>query len=106
MLRQNLEELKKLLEEKYLKVNIKDICTSSNDQIEVTLKNNIQVIGSAYASSVFEDAYPGNKNVIEYLKTFDANVSKEKKGSYMYQNYSIIKFDQSKLKDVIDGLKN
>lgn len=87
--------LKELLEKKYLDVKVSRVSATSNNEIKVMLLN---------GRHGMNDGIDGeNVRPIEYLKTFDAQVSKEP-GFYSYCSYSSITFDQSKITDVITGL--
>lgn len=91
----DLQNLKKLLEQKFENVAVSSV-TSVDNEISVKILNG--------RHGVNEPVDEENERPIEYLKSFDANVSKEK-AQHNYWSYSIVKFDESKLKAVIDGLK-
>jgi hypothetical protein len=92
----DLQELKALLKEKHLNVKVVKVCTSSDDEIKVTLLNGRHGVNEGIDA---ENARP-----IEYLQSFGANVSQEK-AEHAYWSHSVITFHQSKLKEIIDGLK-
>ena len=90
----NLFELEDLLKEKYhnIKVNV----DFENDQVKVTLLNG--------RNGMNEGIDEENKRPIEFLKSFEANITK-KEAEYPYWSYSVVTFGESKLKQVIEGLK-
>jgi hypothetical protein len=90
-----LENLKNLLAEKYKNVTVRNV-SSSNNEVTVKLLNG--------RNGVEDGIDEENERPIEYLKSFDANVSKEK-AEHSYWSYSIIKFNEARLKEVVDGLK-
>lgn len=91
----DLQNLKNLLAEKYENVTVKNV-TSSDNEVIVKLLNG--------RHGVEDGIDEENERPIEYLKSFDANVSKEK-AEHSYWSYSIVKFNESRLKEIIDGLK-
>lgn len=91
----NSQELKTLLEAKYLNVKVRSV-SASNSEIKVTLLNG--------RHGVNEGIDGENERPIAYLQSFDANVSKEK-AEYHYWSLSVITIQQFRLKEIIDGLK-
>ncbi len=91
---ENIEKLKKLLNEKYhyLKIEI----TSGTDNIHISLMN--------ARHGLYEDIDEENKKPIEFLEAFGAKVSK-KEGEHSYWSYSVITLEKAKLSDVINGLE-
>lgn len=92
---QNLQDLKNLLAEKYLHVNVVNV-SATPDEIKVILLNGRHGVNDGIDEE--------NKRPIEFLQSFDGKVSKEK-AQYEYWSNSVITFPQSKLQNVIDGLK-
>ena len=93
-LTQQLFELKSLLKEKYQ--NIKANVTFGNGEVKVSLLNG--------RNGIHEGIDEENERPIEFLKSFDAKITKEK-AEHSYWSYSVVKLDESKLKQVIEGLK-
>lgn len=91
----DLQDLKKLLERKFENVTVNSVTLVDNEII-------VKILNGRHGAN--EPVDEENERPIEYLKSFDANVSREE-AKYSYWSYSIVKFGESKLKDVINGLK-
>lgn len=95
-LTRELIELESLLKSKYqdLQVNV----SFGDTQVKVTLLNGRHGVGQGIDE---ENARP-----IEFLKSFGATITQEKNEvPHSYWSNSVAKFDESKLKQVIEGLK-
>lgn len=93
-LTKQLLELEDLFKQKYQNINVG--VTFGNGEVKVSLLNG--------RNGLDEGIDEENERPIEFLKSFDAKITKES-AQYSYWSYSVIKFDESKLQPVIDGLK-
>jgi hypothetical protein len=91
----NRKKLIELLSEKYLNVEVVAVSVSPNET-KITLLNGRHGVDNGVDE--------GNEPPIEFLKSFGANVSKEK-AEDPNCSYSVITFDKSKLDNIIKGLE-
>ena len=92
----DLQQLKSLLEEKYLHVNVVNVCLVASNDIKVILLNGRHISEGAIDTE--------NVGPIQYLMSFDGKFTEEK-AKYTYWSHSAITFSQAKLQDIIKGLE-
>jgi hypothetical protein len=92
----SLYNLFKLLKEKYRDVAFKEVAEAVNNEIKIVIANDRNIINN--------NTDGNNLPLIEFLKSFNANVRKVNT-EHFYIGNSIITFHESRLNDVITGLQ-